>query len=151
MRRPRLVFFAIVGALAALAACGNGAIGVDDCRTIEDALCQRADALGCSPMNDLPPSTDSLSACTRFYSIACLHGLETTATYTKEQVTTCVDAINAIKTPRLCSVIESPQTAPDAACAWLIPPEAGADAGDAATADAATDASADGSDGSDGD
>jgi len=61
----------------------------------------------------------------------------TTAPYTKLQVSECVDAIEAVTTTKQCSVIEAPETAD--ACAWLIPPEAGVDAGDAA-ADVAADA-----------
>jgi hypothetical protein len=134
MRHRRLLLLAILLAIAALGACGTSAVGVDTCTTIEDALCKRANELGC-PESDLPHSGDSLSACTRFYSIACLHGLATTATITKEQVSACVGAIEDIKTAKQCSVIEAPETTD--ACAWLIPPEGGADA-EAGTVDAST-------------
>ena len=108
MRHRRLLLLAILLAIAALGACGTSAVGVDTCTPIEDA---------------------------RFYSIACLHGLATTATITKEQVSACVGAIEDIKTAKQCSVIEAPETTD--ACAWLIPPEGGADA-EAGTVDAST-------------
>jgi hypothetical protein len=146
MRRERLILLAVLallGGMAAIGACGTGAIGVDDCTKIEDALCEKAASIPCSEPNVLPHPANELSACTRFYSIACLHGLETTIAPTTPQVTACVAAINAIRTTELCSVIYNPETAPDAACAWLIPPEAGAEAGEAEAADGAADATTD--------
>jgi hypothetical protein len=138
MRRSRLILLAVLVGIAAVVACGTSAIGVDDCTTIEDALCKRvAEVPSCMEPNELPHPGDSVSACTRFYSIACLHGLATTTAPLKEQVTACVDAINETKN---CAVLEAPQFAPDAACAWLIPPDGGVDGGDAA---AAADATAD--------
>jgi hypothetical protein len=138
MRAWRLLFLVALGVSASLGACGTSAVGVDDCNAIEDALCKRAADMTCPGLYDLsqPPhpggSSDNAAACIRFYSIACLHGLVVTTAPTKLEVSTCVDAINVTDA---CSVIETPQSAPDDACAWLVPPEAGTDA-EASTADA---------------
>jgi hypothetical protein len=138
MRAWRLLFLVALGVSATLAACGTTAVGVDDCNAIEDALCKRAADMTCPGSYDLSQplhpggSAENAAACIRFYSIACLHGLVVTTAPNKLEVTTCVDAINGTDS---CSVIEYPQTAPDDACAWLIPPEAGTDA-EASTADA---------------
>jgi hypothetical protein len=172
MRRRRLIILVFFGAVASLGACGTDAVGVDDCNTIEDALCRQAAAIPC-PEDDLPHSGDGVAACIRFYSVACLHGLVTTLAPMKGEVTACVDAINALPLDTTsCTIINLPESAPDGACAWLIAPEAGvdaeagsaaadsADAGDAeagnvdaagdATSDVLVDANHDGSDGGEG-
>jgi len=48
------------------AGCGTTAIGVDDCRDIEEARCRAAKSCGL---------TDDVAACARFYHGHCLHGL----------------------------------------------------------------------------
>ncbi len=150
MRAWKLFLFLVTVAVsAALDGCSTSAVGVDDCNAIEDALCNRAAAMNCPGIDLLQPSpaqgnstADQLAACIRYYSIACLHGLLTTKAPMKEQVTACVDAINSDASS--CYVIENPQYAPDNACSWLVPPEAGtdaeADAADVGAGDATPDA-----------
>jgi hypothetical protein len=46
--------------------CGTDAVGVDDCRRLEEARCAAAEA--CGDVNDI-------EACQRFYRDQCLHGL----------------------------------------------------------------------------
>lgn len=52
--------------VASTAGCGTDAVGVDDCRQIEQTRCDYAVACGL---------TDDAEACRRFYRDQCLHGL----------------------------------------------------------------------------
>jgi hypothetical protein len=144
VRRDRRRFFILICSVwVPLGACGTSAIGVDICDSITSAQCTQAVALDCgadSGINlSVPTHPDNnASACIEFYKVACLHGLVTPTVPTTSQVDECVTFVNSLNanTVGACSFVAEPQTAD--ACAWLIPPEAGADAdADAAEADAA--------------
>jgi hypothetical protein len=133
-----------IGALAA--GCGNSAVGVQACRSIETARCEAAPACPAS----LPPGEgidlssppvaggDPVAACVRYYDDACLHGLVTSVAPSNADVSDCVSAIqaagNAAKTnPSACKIVVSPdKNAP--ACSFLIPVDAGTTVADAGTA-----------------
>lgn len=63
--------------------CGTAAVGIDDCRAIEQARCDAAAA--CQTVTDV-------AECKRFYRDQCLHGLPTAAP-PRESVDECVAAI----------------------------------------------------------
>lgn len=69
---------------AGASACGPDPVGVDDCRSIENARCQAA--VACGLVKDA-------SACMRFYRDHCLHGLAAPETPGGAAVTECVEAI----------------------------------------------------------
>jgi hypothetical protein len=122
----------LTGGILVVAACNNGANGVDACRQLETARCQRA--MGCGiDIQSFPVATsgDPVEACELFYDDACLHGLVTTASFTNNQLTECTQAIE----DGGCNTVVTPQS--NSLCAWLIPPDAGPDATDA-TADVTT-------------
>jgi len=129
----------VVGALiaAVTSACGSKAVGVDTCKQIETARCQAAPA--CNNVSITPPDYTSgtdVAACTRYYDVACLDGLQVSAP-TSAEVTACIASINTS-----CAYVSTPQDSP--ACAWLsTTPDAGneVDATDAADATDATEAS----------
>jgi hypothetical protein len=82
-----------LGATAALAwllalnpGCGTAAVGIDDCRDIEQARCEAAAA--CHTVTDV-------AECKRFYRDQCLHGLPATAP-SRESVDDCVNALHDI-------------------------------------------------------
>jgi hypothetical protein len=121
----RIVASALGAALVALVACGTDAAGVDSCKKIEEARCQRAPACNIS-LTDPPHRDPDVEACLRFYDIACLHGLEVGDPGTVI-VQGCVTAIQNND----CNTVLHPET--DPACAWLIPiptPDAGTDGTD---------------------
>ena len=64
--------------------CGTSAVGIDDCRDIEQARCEAAAA--CHTVSDI-------AECKRFYRDQCLHGLPTAAP-PHESVDECVTAIH---------------------------------------------------------
>jgi len=109
-------------------ACGQGAVGVDACMQIQQARCGWVVACNISLPTRRSDSTSPVDDCIRYYDDQCLHGLVTTVAPDKNQVTACVDAINAATD---CTIVNSPETAD--ACAFLIPVDAGvvqdADAG----------------------
>ena len=109
-------------------ACGNDAVAVEKCRTIEHARCRWAKACGVNL--DMPvrrsKSTSPVDDCYRYYDDACLHGLPVAEPGSAE-VQACVDAIDQGD----CNTILRPET--NDACKWLIPPP---DAGAADTTDA---------------
>jgi len=120
---------ALAGVLVALApACGNGADGVDACRQIEDARCKLAPACGITLQPPYHTAGTDVDACIRYYSIACLHGLEV-GNPGPTAVGACVSAITD------CATVAAPQGNP--ACAWLVPAGT-ADAGQATVVDAGT-------------
>ncbi len=134
-----LAIAALVAVATAVApGCGNDAVGVEACRQIEDARCNRA--VECSiPLAAPPHRGDDVAACVKFYRDECLHGLASKNDPGTTKVQACVQAIAA----GFCSVVVAPES--DPACAFLIPapiPDAGssADANDAASTNA-TDAS----------
>ncbi len=73
------VSFLLAGGAMLSSACGNDAVGVEACRTIEEARCKRAPQCGVDmsvPVHRDTPSHD-VDACIRYYNDACLHGLAT--------------------------------------------------------------------------
>jgi hypothetical protein len=140
--RPRIrllgKFVGCIGALLfALAvvsssACGTDANDVDICTTLESARCHRAHGCDIDVTDPVHRSGTDVSSCIRYYEIACLHGLATSASPSSTQVNSCLTAINEAA----CSVVIAPET--DSRCAWLVP--SATDAGTDADADAETDA-----------
>jgi hypothetical protein len=66
--------------------CGTDAVGVEDCRQIEQARCDAGAA--CGLVNDV-------DACKRFYRDHCLHGLAIEDSPGPTRVKACVTALNA--------------------------------------------------------
>jgi hypothetical protein len=134
---PRLpILLAVVVGLVPLAgaACGSSGVGVDACKSIEEARCNQIP--NCPNVTISPPlwytTGTAAEACVRYYDTACLHGLSIGTNPASGDVTQCVNAINSS-----CATVAEPQT--DPACAWLIPPtvvedDAG-EGGDASDAD----------------
>jgi hypothetical protein len=134
---PR-IFFAFL-ALSALgvglgAGCGNDAVGVDACRSIEAERCRWVTACGIDVGPRRSDSTSPVDDCVRYYNDACLHGLTSaTADPSATQTQACVDAIHAATT---CDIVVTPESSP--ACSFLKPnADAGTDT--AAVVDAAAD------------
>lgn len=126
MEVRRLVALALLlaGTLAGTvvaSGCGTDAVGVDACRQIEEARCQKAPACGI-PIE--PPhftSGSTVDACIRYYDDACLHGLAV-GDPGPTDVNACVAAINADTMKKDdCGIVKEPQT-DTAACGWLVPP-----------------------------
>jgi hypothetical protein len=116
-------------AVGLVSACGSKAVGVDLCKQIDTARCQRAPA--CGVMLTTPDFTSgtAVDACIRYYDVACLNGLEVAAPSSAE-ANACVDAINSD-----CDYVATPQNYP--ACSWLsTSPDAGEDANVPDVADA---------------
>ncbi len=95
-------------------ACSTDAVGVDACREIESARCNRA--VECSiPLGSPNPAGDPVAACRRFYLDACLHGVQSAKDPTVPERKACVDAV----TTGACAVVREPQLAPG--CAFILP------------------------------
>ncbi len=100
-------------------------MGIDSCRRIEHARCDRAPGCGIDltqPVHAGSSPADDVDACVRFYDDACLHGLVTTVDPGAVQVEACVKAI----AQGTCDVVRSPETSPT--CGFLVPapvPDAG--------------------------
>jgi len=75
--------------LVSAASCGTDAVGVDDCRKIEEARCEAA--AHCE--GDL--QVDDVQACKRYYRDHCLHGLAVGSAPGAPAVNRCVSAIEA--------------------------------------------------------
>lgn len=71
--------------LVTASGCGTNAIGVDDCRDIQQARCRAGKA--CGIVDDVP-------ACERYYRDHCLHGLAISPP-AGTSVAACVDVIEA--------------------------------------------------------
>jgi hypothetical protein len=71
--------------LVTASSCGTNAVGVDDCRDIEQARCKAA--LPCGIVDDV-------DACDRYYRDHCLHGLATKPP-AGASVSACVQVIQA--------------------------------------------------------
>lgn len=127
-----LAFTAGLGAVG----CGNGANSVDACRQLEGARCARAQGCGIDlgyPLHTGSSAADAVTACQSFYQIECLHGMVTPKAPTSTEVNDCLDAIEKGD----CNTVVNPQD--NAACAWLIPPDAGVEAGVDAAKDVGVD------------
>ena len=68
------------------AGCGTDAVGVDECRDIEEARCEAAQFCGI---------VDDVDQCKRFYRDQCLHGLAKGEQPGAPQVKSCVSSIQA--------------------------------------------------------
>jgi hypothetical protein len=66
--------------------CGSDAVGVEDCRKIEQARCDAGAACG---------RVKDVEACRRFYRDHCLHGLPLESSPGTIPVKACTDAIQA--------------------------------------------------------
>jgi hypothetical protein len=77
--------------LVTASSCGTSAVGVDDCRDIEQARC-RASAYCLDA--DGAPLIDDVPACERFYRDHCLHGLAVKPP-AGASVSACVQVIEA--------------------------------------------------------
>lgn len=135
---PRILFtFLAASALGAglTTGCGNDAVGVEACRSIEAERCRWVVAcnIDVGPRRD--DSTSPVDDCVRYYRDECLHGLTLATTEPSDtQTQACVDAIHAATS---CDIVVTPESSP--ACAFLKP------TADAAVDDVATvvDAAAD--------
>jgi hypothetical protein len=127
---PFLAFLSFLVLAASAPACGTDAVGVEACREIENARCNRTVECGIS-LEQPRPAGDAVEACRRFYLDACLHGIQSAKDPTVAEKKACIEAITAGS----CDVVREPQRAP--ACAFIIPPDTPADAGaDTSTTDA---------------
>ena len=71
------------------AGCGTKAVGIGECREIEDARCEAAAHCG----EQIP--VDDVEACKRFYRDQCLHGLAVKEEPSSSAVRDCVAAITS--------------------------------------------------------
>jgi hypothetical protein len=119
--RASIPALAVLGALGAtyLLACGTEPVGVESCRTIEQARCENAPSCGIDlthPVHEGSTPERDVAACIRFYEDACMHGMVAPNDPGSVAVSACVDAINNGD----CAVVKNPETHP--ACAFLVPP-----------------------------
>ena len=138
LRLPALLALTL-GLVPVAAACGSDAVGVDACKSLEEARCMQVP--NCPNVQVSPPlwytSGTAVDACIRYYDTACLHGLSIGTNPSTSQVSSCVTAID-----NSCQTVAAPETDPE--CAWLVPPadQDGGDGGDSSDAgdggDAAT-------------
>jgi hypothetical protein len=112
-------------------ACGPSATGVDACKQIEEARCQKAGACGISTEPPYSTNGSDVGACIRYYDVQCMHGTSVPVPVAA-QVNACVAAIQSSACDGGTPLFET-----DPACDWLTQnpsPEAGAtpssDAGD---------------------
>ena len=89
MLRVAVAVAVAVAISAGFAGCGGGAVGVDECRTIEEARCEAA--VHCDDGLD---GASDLETCKRFARDNCLHGLQADPPR-ESTVDRCVAAINA--------------------------------------------------------
>lgn len=109
MKRARL--FVVAGLFFGSTSCGTDAVGVDECRTLELARCEEANACG---------FVEDVGACQRYYRNHCLHGLATSTRPAQDERDRCVEAI---RRAGACAREEGPET-PLASCAEGPPAEA---------------------------
>ncbi len=83
------LFGALFGLLSPSAGCGTKAVGVEVCRSIEEARCE---AVASCPS---PYGVEDVEACQRFYRDHCLHGLDTEDEPSDTAVKRCVAAVKA--------------------------------------------------------
>lgn len=150
---------ALLGALAMVVAagCGTDAVGVDDCRSIEQTRCDYAATCGI---------TSDVDACKRFYRDQCLHGLaggqpsrldlnvclktiRTAGACAKQGKDTPLDTCDATTKDgpvKACDVILAPEQTVECSFLAAVPvtpysdaSDAKSDAGDGSTGDATAD------------
>jgi hypothetical protein len=141
-RRNRALAAAVVlgAGVWLFAACGSTAKGVDACRRLESARCEKLASKDCNTDGSFLGDAQS---CSRFYETQCGRGLQDGAREpSSAEIKGCVDAINST-----CSIARDPLSAPQCTV-FLVPAVPVTDTGtptDAAGVDA-TDA-ADAADG----
>ena len=82
-----VILVALVGlVLSAAYGCGTDAVGIEDCRQIEQARCDAGAACGL---------VKDVEACKRYYRDHCLHGLAIPDSPGPNRVKACVTAISA--------------------------------------------------------
>ena len=146
--------FALLGAPFA---CSTDAVGIEACRSIEEARCEAAEPCGI---------VTDVAACKRFYRDQCLHGLVSEEKPGSPKVNKCVATIRAageckkagetqiaachlkptLKTTLsdVCDIVLTPEETSE--CRFLIPeepPVPDAAAEETATADAGSDSAGD--------
>jgi hypothetical protein len=128
--------------------CGTKAVGVDDCRDIEQARCRAGKPCGL---------VDDVAACERYYRDHCLHGLAIEPS-PGASVSSCVEVIRAagecakadpeapleacesdVLTPSrafatVCDVVRNPERAPECAFLTDTPPVEEGEGGQGGTA-----------------
>lgn len=105
---------AFVASTTIAVACASDAVGVDLCRQIEFARCDRAEACGVPLTTPAYVGADAAQACKRYYQDACRRGITSGKDPGGLTGQACVDAIKTGD----CSVVKAPETS--AACAFLI-------------------------------
>jgi hypothetical protein len=115
-----LVTAAATYALLSSSGCSTEAVGIDECRDIEEARCEAGAICG---------FVDDVDACKRFYRDQCLHGLPV-ASPGAPQVDRCVAAIGTAaacardQTPLAsCAVAVTPGTRLAEPCDLVLAPE----------------------------
>jgi hypothetical protein len=104
------------------AGCGTDAVGVDECRDIEEARCEAA---------QFCDIVDDVDACKRFYRDQCLHGLANGEQPGAPDVKKCVASIknagqcakNGVETLADCVPKPSEKTALTKVCDVVLTPE----------------------------
>jgi hypothetical protein len=115
-----LLAFALVHA----SGCGTDAVGIEECRDIEDARCEAG-----RYCEDL---IDDVEACKRFYRDQCLHGLASGERPGSVRLKACVNVItsagdcakNGVKSVADCAKIPAHHTALADVCDVIKQPEA---------------------------
>ena len=128
------------------AGCGTDAVGVEDCRDIEQARCEAGAACGL---------VSDVDACKRFYRDHCLHGLALEEAPPKATIKRCAQTIQEIgacvkqlgpaaafsdchldvlaSSNKACELVSAPEKT--SSCAFLVPdlpppvPDSGSEAG----------------------
>lgn len=140
MRRGYLVVLPWLTGIVVAAACSTDAVGIQECRDIEEARCTAARSCDLGVDSD-----DDQAVCERFARDNCLHGLRSREIPKSSDLEACIGAIRKAGTcaatdaakpasacdPALttkgitvCDIIETPEQA--SACSFLLkdpPPE----------------------------
>jgi hypothetical protein len=131
----------MVGVASIAPGCSTDAVGVKECRRIEDARCEAA--RHCPKTFDI----SDVDSCKRFYRDQCLHGLATSDSPGRPTITRCVNVIakaekcaaadgeksliadcedvssNDSSLTRVCQLIEKPESIPE--CDFLTDEQSG--------------------------
>jgi hypothetical protein len=137
----RALLLALAAAATGLVpACSGSAVGVDACKSVEDARCRAASACGVSLQPPYSTAGTDVDACIRFYDVACLHGLAGGSDPGPTALNACVAAIASHPCDKGGpNLVLSPESDPK--CAWLVPPNAPATS-DASGAEASSEGGA---------
>lgn len=93
----RLACLCGLGSFSSLG-CGTDAVGVEDCKAIEFARCEEAEACG---------TVEDVEACRRYYRGHCLHGLAVASRPPRDERDACV---SAIREAGACARAQGPDT-----------------------------------------